>query len=349
MKTYKHLKDYIVIIDDEKVHTDDIFGQIFKSGILCYANAKDFLKDLTTSVSEFDNISIFDECHSILFENAMDLLNYQDIQLNTLEDIQRFREYESLVQKQDGWLSKFQSLDNLANRLFQMYYTYKVITGEFTNYKNFNGFILDSTSNIAKTRFVDGEYTYKDKAIFGIRFETRWNEKVIAEYLNKDEKEHLKSIRKIRNKEFTLDVRDEHLILCECYTILAGFRLANAIKEMKGNKKLEAGDLLVIEKDTFNKFLQANKDRINSAVPTNPSIEKDDEWREQYDIDTELKVVDKVRIDNNTKIIIRNKPKNLKTGNIIFGHKILSIESSKILNITSILLEGDLREDAIQY
>ena len=347
MKTYKHLRDYIVIIDNEKVHTDDIFGQIFKSGVLCYANAKDFLKDLTTSVSEFDNMSIFDECHSILFEYAMDLLNNQDIQLNTLEDIQRFREYESLVQKQNSWLSKFQSLDNLANRLFQMYYTYKIITGEITDYKNFNGFILDGISNLDKARFIDGEYTYEDRAIFGIRFEPRWNEKVITEYLNKDEQEHLKNIRKIMDAEFTLDVRDEHLILCQCYTILAGLRLANAIKEMKGNKSLEAGDLLAIEKDTFNKFLQANKDRINSVVPTNPSIEKDDEWREQYDIDTKLKVVDKVRIGNNTKIIVSNKANNLKTGDTIFKHKILSIESSKILNITSILLEGDLGEDEI--
>ena len=34
-----------------------------------------------------------------------------------------------------------------------------------------------------------------------------------------------------------------------------------------------------MDASTFNKFLQANKEKINSIVPNNPSIAKDDEWR----------------------------------------------------------------------
>ena len=31
----------------------------------------------------------------------------------------------------------------------------------------------------------------------------------------------------------------------------------------------------------FNEFLKANKDKINTMLPKNPSIKKDDEWRNE--------------------------------------------------------------------
>lgn len=38
---------------------------------------------------------------------------------------------------------------------------------------------------------------------------------------------------------------------------------------------------LKMDNNIFNQFLQANKEKINSVVPTNPSITKSDEWRQE--------------------------------------------------------------------
>lgn len=48
------------------------------------------------------------------------------------------------------------------------------------------------------------------------------------------------------------------------------------------------GTALKLDNLTFNQFLQANKEKINSVVPKNPSISKDDEWRQEdfWDEDT---------------------------------------------------------------
>lgn len=42
---------------------------------------------------------------------------------------------------------------------------------------------------------------------------------------------------------------------------------------------MSAGTALKMDANTFNKFLQVNKEKINSIVPNNPFIAKDDEWR----------------------------------------------------------------------
>lgn len=50
-------------------------------------------------------------------------------------------------------------------------------------------------------------------------------------------------------------------------------------KNAKEDNIMSAGTALKMDASTFNKFLQANKEKINSIVPNNPSIAKDDEWR----------------------------------------------------------------------
>lgn len=37
----------------------------------------------------------------------------------------------------------------------------------------------------------------------------------------------------------------------------------------------------IISETAFNQFLQANKEKINTVVPKNPSITKTDEWRQE--------------------------------------------------------------------
>ena len=41
------------------------------------------------------------------------------------------------------------------------------------------------------------------------------------------------------------------------------------------------GTALKMNNDVFNQFLKANKEKINSVVPKNPSISKSDEWRDE--------------------------------------------------------------------
>ena len=50
-------------------------------------------------------------------------------------------------------------------------------------------------------------------------------------------------------------------------------------KNAEDGGTMPAGAVLEMDDSTFNKFLQANKEKINSIVPNNPSIAKDDEWR----------------------------------------------------------------------
>ena len=42
---------------------------------------------------------------------------------------------------------------------------------------------------------------------------------------------------------------------------------------------MPAGAVLEMNDSAFHDFLQANKEKIDSIVPNNPSIAKDDEWR----------------------------------------------------------------------
>ena len=53
----------------------------------------------------------------------------------------------------------------------------------------------------------------------------------------------------------------------------------NKKREKNKDNIMSAGTALKMDASTFNKFLQANKEKINSIVPNNPSIAKDDEWR----------------------------------------------------------------------
>lgn len=57
------------------------------------------------------------------------------------------------------------------------------------------------------------------------------------------------------------------------------------VKKKRKNKNAEnggtmpAGAVLEMNDSAFNDFLQANKEKIDSVTPHNPSIAKDDEWR----------------------------------------------------------------------
>lgn len=41
------------------------------------------------------------------------------------------------------------------------------------------------------------------------------------------------------------------------------------------------GTALKMNNEIFNQFLKANREKINSVVPKNPSISKTDEWRNE--------------------------------------------------------------------
>lgn len=41
------------------------------------------------------------------------------------------------------------------------------------------------------------------------------------------------------------------------------------------------GDTIELKNNAFNDFLKANAVKINLTVPKNPSIKKDDEWRNE--------------------------------------------------------------------
>lgn len=65
-------------------------------------------------------------------------------------------------------------------------------------------------------------------------------------------------------------------------------------KKAKGNAKEDSHmveTVVKVDNNMFNQFLQANKEKINLLAPKNPSIAKDDEWRQEdfWDTDEEGK------------------------------------------------------------
>lgn len=51
--------------------------------------------------------------------------------------------------------------------------------------------------------------------------------------------------------------------------------------KIKEDNYMMTGTVLKMDNSMFNKFLAINKETINSIVPRNPSISKDDEWRNE--------------------------------------------------------------------
>lgn len=52
-------------------------------------------------------------------------------------------------------------------------------------------------------------------------------------------------------------------------------------QKAKEDDNMMTGTALKMDNNLFNQFLQANKEKINSVVPKNPSISKSDEWRHE--------------------------------------------------------------------
>lgn len=56
----------------------------------------------------------------------------------------------------------------------------------------------------------------------------------------------------------------------------------NKTKQQKAKEdNTMTGTALKMNNDIFNQFLNANREKINSIVPKNPSISKSDEWRNE--------------------------------------------------------------------
>lgn len=47
----------------------------------------------------------------------------------------------------------------------------------------------------------------------------------------------------------------------------------------KEEDNMTLGDTIELKNNAFNDFLKANAVKINLTVPKNPSVKKDDEWR----------------------------------------------------------------------
>lgn len=55
----------------------------------------------------------------------------------------------------------------------------------------------------------------------------------------------------------------------------------NDNEEVKEDDVMMTATALKMDNDLFNQFLKANKEKINSIVPKNPSISQSDEWRHE--------------------------------------------------------------------
>lgn len=58
-------------------------------------------------------------------------------------------------------------------------------------------------------------------------------------------------------------------------------KITNDNQYSEEDDTMNANVAIKIDNNTFNAFLKANKDKINAMIPKNPSISKDDEWRNE--------------------------------------------------------------------